>query len=330
MSVKVLIVIPVKNRAHLLAETIQSVVNQTFSDWEAIIIDDGSSEAELAQIKKIAGANSRIHLMARSGRRRGASACRNLGLEAGAGKYVIFLDSDDVLAPFCLKNRVAFMEKNPALDFAVFQTWKLGDAKCYWNTFKTENDLDRFLRSDGAWTTQGPIWRRASLMQAGLRWDERALCCQDWSFHIRAMSAGLKHVCVPQADSSWRVTQNGSISNRWNSLRYSFNRARTYASVAEHLRQHDGLSCQRMRIFAALFYGEAFGPRHPRRRSQQIWRLALRSKVVGRGKYFLTLMWKFGMWLAVRLNACLEPLFFPEYCRVGSSTLFRTDKLTSK
>jgi hypothetical protein len=109
----------------------------------------------------------------------------------------VFLDSDDALAPTCLQRRVEVMESNPNVDFAVFPTWVFhaipGDSRLFWNQFTSENDLDRFLRFDSPWHTSGPIWKKMSLRQKG-PWDDRALCPQDWEFHIRAIAAGLSYI----------------------------------------------------------------------------------------------------------------------------------------
>ena len=125
-----------------------------------------------------------------------------------AGSTLCFLDGDDALAPTCLQRRVEAMKSNPMVDFAVFPTWVFratpGDTRLFWNQFTTENDLDRFLRSDMPWHTSGPIWKKTSLRQKG-PWDVRALSAQDWEFHIRAIAAGLSYIKVPEPDSFWRL-----------------------------------------------------------------------------------------------------------------------------
>jgi len=174
---KVSVVIPIKGRPQLFALTAQSLAEQTYPHWEALVVDDGSSADEFGRIAEIAGRDQRMRLMKNPGPRRGASACRNAGLAASRGEYVVFLDGDDALAPTCLQRRVEVMKSNPMVDFAVFPTWVFrsipGDTRLFWNQFTTESDLDRFLRSDMPWHTSGPIWKKTSLRQNAPKAQEK-------------------------------------------------------------------------------------------------------------------------------------------------------------
>jgi len=89
------IIIPTYNRAHILPNTIQSVINQTFSDWELIVVDDGSTD----NTKKVVTTlnESRLKYIYQNNAER--SAARNKGIESAKGKYICFLDSDDWYEP---------------------------------------------------------------------------------------------------------------------------------------------------------------------------------------------------------------------------------------
>jgi glycosyltransferase involved in cell wall biosynthesis len=121
-TAKVSVVIPIKGRPQLFELTAQSLVKQNYSHWEAIVVDDGSSASEYKRIAEIAGCDQRIRMIKNPGPRHGASACRNAGLAASCGEYIVFLDGDDALAPTCLQRRVEVMKSNPKIDFAVFPT----------------------------------------------------------------------------------------------------------------------------------------------------------------------------------------------------------------
>ena len=91
-SVTVSVIIPTYNRAHLVGRAIRSVLNQTYQDFEIIVVDDCSTDNTEEIVK---GFNDhRIRYM-RHDRNRGGSAARNTGIKASQGKYIAFLDSDD-------------------------------------------------------------------------------------------------------------------------------------------------------------------------------------------------------------------------------------------
>src|SRR5829696_1947350 len=92
------IIIPTKDRAALLEQTLDSIRLQTYSDWEAIVIDDHSTDETIAQTTAASSHDPRIRVLSLTDKS-GAPAARNLGIAEARGEYVIFLDSDDLLAP---------------------------------------------------------------------------------------------------------------------------------------------------------------------------------------------------------------------------------------
>ena len=88
------IIIPVYNVAPYLRECLNSVLEQTFSDWEAICVDDGSTDGSGAILDEYAAKDARIKAL--HAENRGVSAARNSGIDAASGEYVTFLDGDDV------------------------------------------------------------------------------------------------------------------------------------------------------------------------------------------------------------------------------------------
>ncbi len=308
------IVIPTKNRRELLRETIASVVAQTYPNWEAIVVDDGSNDSTEEMIQSIALTDKRVRFVRRERKPAGASTCRNIGLSAAKGEYVVFLDSDDLLAPACLERRAEVMASNPKVDFAVFPTWifhdQPGDTRFLWNTFKPENDLDRFVRGDPAWHTSGPIWRRTSLEQV-VSWDERALCAQDWEFHIQALAAGLDYIKIPEPDSFWRYSRPGSISSFWNNRRYVCNRVRLFKRLAAHLGSKGMLTKQRRRMMAGGLFIHAFRYGVGRRLALKIWRAGRHAGIVGNHEFIIMLSGECALWMARRANRLCERLMFP-------------------
>ena len=212
-------IIPVHNRASLVLETFASVAaQQSGAEFETIIVDDRSDAAEWALVAEAAQRLPRVQTLHLEGQRRGACAARNTGLAAAAGTHVVFLDSDDLLAPHCLRQRAAAArEQDSDLDFIVFQTGvfhkRVGDSDRVWNIATAEPDLDRFRRGDTVWQTTGPLWRRTSLLQLG-GFDEALTCWQDFELHARALARGLRYTkCFDlPPDSFYRCHQKATIS----------------------------------------------------------------------------------------------------------------------
>lgn len=111
------IIMPAYNSRSTIGESIQSVVNQTFSDWELLIIDDCSPES----MKDIAESfhDERIRYI-RLLKNSGVAAARNTGIVQAKGRYIAFLDSDDLWLPEKLEKQIQFMEKH---HYAFTYTW---------------------------------------------------------------------------------------------------------------------------------------------------------------------------------------------------------------
>ncbi len=103
------IIIPSYNRARIIPQAIQSVLNQTYENWELLIVDDGSSiPFELESTLK----DPRIQIL-RNATNQGAAAARNKGIHHAKGVYIAFLDTDDQWLPHKLEKQVAFLQNSP-------------------------------------------------------------------------------------------------------------------------------------------------------------------------------------------------------------------------
>ena len=92
------------NRAHFIVETLKSIQAQTYTNWECLIIDDGSTDNTLEVLEPILTADDRIKYFTRSpSYGKGLSGSRNYGLDLAKGDYIIFFDDDDVVHPLCLE-----------------------------------------------------------------------------------------------------------------------------------------------------------------------------------------------------------------------------------
>lgn len=121
MNPKISIIIPTFNREKLLTETLNSIKNQTYANWECLIVDDHSTDLSVEVVNDFVNKDGRFQCFSRpDDKLKGANSCRNFGLEKASGDYLMFFDSDDLLKENCLENRIAEFGKNPNCDMLIF------------------------------------------------------------------------------------------------------------------------------------------------------------------------------------------------------------------
>jgi teichuronic acid biosynthesis glycosyltransferase TuaG len=98
------------NSESTIAETIQSVIRQKYQNWEMIIVDDGSTDQSVSLIERTIAKEKRIRLI-KSTTNQGPAVSRNIGLNEARGKYITFIDSDDIWLAHFLQNTIELMEK---------------------------------------------------------------------------------------------------------------------------------------------------------------------------------------------------------------------------
>lgn len=119
------IIVPLYNAEKFIWETVQSVINQTYKDFELLLVDDCSTDRSLAAAEAIN--DSRVRVI-RQERNAGAYAARNRGLSEAKGRYIAFLDADDKWEPTKLEDTLKFMEEKDA--GFVFTSYEFADEKC--------------------------------------------------------------------------------------------------------------------------------------------------------------------------------------------------------
>lgn len=110
MNELVSIVIPVYNAEKCISDTIASIRSQSYTNWEIILVDDGSTDRSLEIMKNIEGDN----IIVLEGKGGSAALARNIGIEAAKGRFIAFLDADDLWDPKKLEKQLGFMESNDA------------------------------------------------------------------------------------------------------------------------------------------------------------------------------------------------------------------------
>lgn len=238
------LITPSFNSADYIEETYQSVIKQTYSDWEWIIVDDGSTDNTLEILKKYAASDNRIHFYKRDRLPKGATTCRNMAIEKSKGDHLLFLDTDDILASFCLEQRVAAMKENPVYDFIVFQMMifhqKIDDTRLLWNMPDGRDDLERAIRLNPVMAGSSTVWKKESFIRIGM-WDEKILINQDIELHIRSLAYRLKYLLKLDLPPDLFVRNNAQSISRARKKPVEKQQSRVYffGKIREHLEKNN-------------------------------------------------------------------------------------------
>jgi glycosyltransferase involved in cell wall biosynthesis len=184
------IIIPAYNRETLISETLNSLGEQTYANWECIVVDDGSSDNTEAVVKSFCKKDSRFKLF-KNNRTKGAPGARNTGLGICSGEYVIFLDSDDLLPPHCITSRVESIVDNPTIDLLICLQKRLenGVEANYVNIPSKIHPLIRFycLYNDVPWVNGATLIRKQFIVKNNIWWNESVKLHQDVQFNMEIL-----------------------------------------------------------------------------------------------------------------------------------------------
>lgn len=190
---KISIIIPCYNNADLLGETLACVQHQSISDWDCLVVDDGSADDSVSIVNSFAASDKRFKGLARpSNLPKGANSCRNYGASKCSGTHLIFLDADDLLSHDCLEVRVNSCKDEDLLIFSTAHfTNSIEDTTPFISGLNLHLDAmkyrDMFLGYWIPWHLSSGLWKRTFFEKTG-GFDLDLKRFQDVEFHARALS----------------------------------------------------------------------------------------------------------------------------------------------
>ncbi|HOF40548.1 MAG TPA: glycosyltransferase [Candidatus Hydrogenedentes bacterium] len=199
------VIIPTRNRPHLLCEAIQSVLDQTFSDFELLVVDDGSEAPVDAEIETHADPRIRVIRQAHAGR----SAARNRGLALATGKYIAFLDDDDTYLPNKLAEQVQFLETNPGESIVSAGAQYVDEGGRELGEYAPWTDGRILTFSDAMYGTRmitsTVLFRRGLLDQMDAWFDPEMDLAEDGDFFLRLLYCAGQATLLPSRVSTYRL-----------------------------------------------------------------------------------------------------------------------------
>lgn len=186
------IIIPTYNRAHIIGETLDSVLAQTYTNWECIVVDDGSTDTTAELLAEYCKKDGRFQFHHRpKDRPKGANACRNYGFEQSKGEYINWFDDDDLMMPDKLEIQLKELH-NTTYDFAISQTMMFdvkNQKKIGLRSSKliSKNILEDYILFRVFWLIEAPLWKKNFLVKNNILFDETLVQRQDYDFHMRVL-----------------------------------------------------------------------------------------------------------------------------------------------
>lgn len=209
------IIIPTYNRAHLIGETLDSVLAQTYQNWECIVVDDGSTDNTEVLMAGYMSRDSRFQYHHRpKDRLPGGNAARNYGFEVSKGEYIQWFDSDDLMTPNKLKIKLdCFKSKNT--DFVISKTRYFNrDEKSYsdYTFLKSEINFENFALQRIKWLTPDLMVSRTAL--GNVRYLENLKAGQEYNFCCNLLLRTQKGYFIDQFLTLQRYNENSIQGER--------------------------------------------------------------------------------------------------------------------
>ena len=190
-----------------LAEAIESVLAQAYENWELMLIDDGSSDAELLRALPVLAARDRRIMLKSLGEHEGISAASNQGLALAHGEWITFLDHDDVIEPDALFQIVKLLQTHPDADLIYSDEDKLGDDGFEAPLFKPDWSPD-FLRSYNYLGHLTAVRRDIVQKAGGFRSQFDSAQDYDLFFRVIEQTSRIHH--IPRILYHWRRSESSS------------------------------------------------------------------------------------------------------------------------
>ena len=189
MNPKISVIVPVYNVEKYLCSGIDSILAQTFTDFELLLIDDGSRDKSGEICDEYANKDCRVKVFHKENG--GVSSARNLGIDESKGEYLFFVDSDDIISSFYIEMFVNYIKKNDSVCVVCKYTNRLSLLKNQIDSIKTkEMTSSEFL--DEIWISEGKLdgylwnkmFKRKILIDLNIRFDEKVSIWEDMLFVV--------------------------------------------------------------------------------------------------------------------------------------------------
>ena len=203
---KIDIILPNFNSSRFITKTINSILRQSYKNWQLIIIDDCSDKETKNLLKKISKKKIKVFFLKKN---RGAGFCRNFAIKKSKSPYIAFIDSDDTWEKDKLKKQLGYMKKNNfSFSYTNYKTF--GEKKRNVNN-PSKLNYSKFLRNTSIATSTMMIKRE---IIGNIKFTNTKIC-EDFFFKCRLLKKVGHAFCLKQYLTNYRVRKNSLQSNNF-------------------------------------------------------------------------------------------------------------------
>jgi len=211
MTPKVSIIIPTYNREKFLTRALNSILIQTFKNFELIVIDDASTDNTEKVLKNFQKKDKRIKYF-RNSQNKGPSESRNIGIRMAKGKYIAFLDSDDEWLPQKLEKQLKFIENKNA---KVVTCWayvndKIRKKKYLCKVPYYKNPIPKILKENYILSSPSSVILERKVIDKVGFFDSLIRYAEDWDYWIRIIKAGYNFFVVKEPLLKYHLWEGGT------------------------------------------------------------------------------------------------------------------------
>lgn len=212
------IIIPIYNRAHLIGETLDSVLEQTYTNWECIIVDDGSTDDTEGVVMDYVKKDARFQFHKRPEKyKSGGNGARNYGFDLSKGEYINWFDSDDLMLPDAIQSKIDAFEEG--IDFVVGNSLNFDEEGAISRPYELDYAIpitaENFINQSIGWITNDVLVRREVVQ---IRFNEQLKSGQEYNFFSRLLFITNRGKYLKK-DVSRRRIHKGSIQVKLSSSR---------------------------------------------------------------------------------------------------------------
>lgn len=203
MRETVSIILPCYNQGIFLSDALDSILRQTYPNWEAIIVNDGSTDNTEETAKKYVAIDSRIHYLTQPNK--GVSAARNNAINNATGKFILPLDPDDILEPTYIEKCLRMFEKHNDCILAYSKTTFFGAKEGEYDLPMYNGDYSSLLLGNCIVCTS--LFKKEDCVKIG-GYDEKMLIgLEDWEFYLRLLRTDKKVYQIKETLFKYRIKE---------------------------------------------------------------------------------------------------------------------------